>query len=33
MTTAMPDTITVTTDRHVATVTLLRPTMPPAFFF
>jgi enoyl-CoA hydratase len=29
----MPDTITVAVDRHVATVTLLRPTMPPAFFF
>ena len=29
----MPDTLTVAVDRHVATVTLLWPTMPPAFFF
>jgi enoyl-CoA hydratase len=29
----MPDTLSVVVDRHVATVTLLRPTMPPAFFF
>ncbi|MFT3776587.1 MAG: crotonase/enoyl-CoA hydratase family protein [Minicystis sp.] len=29
----MPDTISLAVDRHVATVTLLRPTMPPAFFF
>jgi enoyl-CoA hydratase len=28
----MPDTLTVTSDGSVATVTLLRPTMPPAFF-
>jgi enoyl-CoA hydratase len=29
----MPETLSVTVDRHVATVTLLRPTMPPAFFW
>jgi enoyl-CoA hydratase len=29
----MPDHLTVAVADHVATVTLLRPTMPPAFFF
>jgi len=29
----MPETLAVAVADHVATVTLLRPTMPPAFFF
>lgn len=29
----MPDTLTVTAQGHVTTVTLVKPTMPPAFFF